>query len=47
VALNAILASGEVQLGNMFTPFFGTYMEGLFGIGGEVDIAIDIGAGGV
>ena len=43
---NAILASAEVQLGKMFTPSFGTYMEGLFGIGGDrpYDWGVGVGA---
>ena len=43
---NAILASGEVQLGKMFTPSFGTYMEGLFGIGDDrpYDWGVGVGA---
>jgi hypothetical protein len=32
---NAVLASAEPQLGKMFTPSFGVYVDGLFGIGGD------------
>jgi hypothetical protein len=40
---NAIPASFEVQVGKMFNPNFGVFMEGLFGIGG--DRPYDHGAG--
>ena len=40
---NAIPASAEVQLGKMFTSSFGTYVDGLFGIG--VDRPYDWGVG--
>ena len=32
---NAIPATAEVHLGKMFSPSFGVYMDGLFGIGGD------------
>ena len=32
---NAIPATAEVQLGKMFSPSFGVYMDGKFGIGGD------------
>ena len=32
---NAIPASVEPQLGKMFTPSFGVYVDGLFGVGGD------------
>ena len=32
---DAIPASAEVQLGKMFTPTFGAYVDGLFGIGSD------------
>jgi len=32
---NAVPASAEVQLGRMFTPSFGAYVDGLLGIGGD------------
>ena len=40
---NEIPASIEVQLGKMFSPAFGTYIDGLFGVGG--DRAYDWGVG--
>jgi hypothetical protein len=43
---NDIPASLELQVGKMFTPKFGTYMEGLFGIGGDrpYDWGVGVGA---
>ena len=32
---NAVPATTEVQLGRMFTPSFGTYLDGLIGIGAD------------
>lgn len=42
---NAIPASFEVQLGKMFTPSFGTYLDGLFGIGGDKPYDWGVGVG--
>lgn len=40
---NAIPASAEIQIGKMFTPKIGAYIDGLLGIGG--DRSYDWGAG--
>ena len=32
---NALPATMEVQVGRMFSPSFGLYLDGLFGIGGD------------
>ena len=32
---NAVPATGEVQVGKMFSPAFGVYVDGLFGIGSD------------
>ena len=32
---NAVPASFEVQVGKMFTPNFGVFVEGLIGVGGD------------
>ena len=42
---NAIPASAEVQLGRMFTPSFGIYVDGLFGIGGDRPYDWGVGLG--
>jgi hypothetical protein len=42
---NAIPATFEVQLGKMFTPSFGTYVDGLFGIGGDKPYDWGVGVG--
>jgi len=42
---NAIPASFEVQLGKMFTPSFGTYVDGLLGIGGDKPYDWGVGVG--
>jgi hypothetical protein len=41
-----IPATFEVQVGKMFSPSFGTYVDGLFGIGGDkpYDWGVGIGA---
>ena len=38
-------ASAEVQLGKMFTPSFGTYVDGLLGIGGDRPYDWGVGVG--
>ncbi len=40
---NAVPASAELQIGKMFTPGFGAYVDGLIGIG--VDRSYDLGVG--
>lgn len=42
---NAIPATAEVQLGKMFTPAFGTYVDGLIGIGGDRPYDWGVGVG--
>ena len=42
---NEIPASFEVQLGKMFTPAFGTYLDGLFGVGGDKPYDWGVGIG--
>ena len=42
---NDILATAEVQLGKMFTPSFGAYVDGLVGIGGDRPYDWGIGVG--
>jgi hypothetical protein len=42
---NAIPATFEVQLGKMFTPSFGTYVDGLFGIGSDRPYDWGVGVG--
>jgi hypothetical protein len=43
---NEIPATFEVQAGKMFSPSFGTYVDGLFGVGGDkpYDWGVGIGA---
>jgi len=42
---NAIPATFEMQLGKMFAPWFGTYVDGLFGIGGDRPYDWGVGVG--
>ena len=42
---NAVPATGEVQLGKMFSPSFGVYVDGLFGIGSDKPYEWGIGMG--
>ena len=42
---NAVPASVEVQLGKMFLPSFGTYVDGLFGVGGDRPYDWGVGVG--
>jgi len=42
---NAIPATAEVQLGKMHTPSFGTYVDGLVGIGGDKPYDWGVGVG--
>ncbi len=42
---NAIPATAEVQLGKMFTPSFGTYVDGLVGIGNDRPYDWGVGVG--
>ena len=42
---NAIPATFEAQLGKMFAPWFGTYVDGLFGIGGDRPYDWGVGIG--
>ncbi len=42
---NEIPASFEVQLGKMFSPTFGTYVDGLFGVGGDKPYDWGVGVG--
>jgi hypothetical protein len=42
---NAIPATFETQLGKMFAPWFGTYVDGLFGIGGDRPYDWGVGVG--
>lgn len=42
---NAIPASVEVQLGKMFAPWFGTYVDGLCGVGGDKPYEWGVGIG--
>ena len=42
---NEIPATFEVQLGKMFSPFFGTYVDGLVGIGGHKPYDWGVGVG--
>ena len=43
---NALPITTEVQIGKMFTPAFGLYVDGLFGVGGDrpYDWGVGIGA---
>jgi len=42
---NAVPATAEVQLGKMFTPSFGTYVDGLVGIGNDRPYDWGVGVG--
>ncbi len=42
---NAVPATFEVQLGKMFASWFGTYVDGLFGIGGDRPYDWGVGVG--
>ena len=42
---NAVPASAEVQLGKMFNPSFGVYLDGLFGIGNDRPYEVGVGLG--
>ena len=42
---NAIPASAEPQIGKMFTPAFGAYLDGLFGLGGDRPYDWGVGIG--
>ena len=42
---NAIPATAEVQLGKMLTPAFGTYVDGLVGVGGDKPYDWGVGVG--
>ena len=42
---NEIPASIELQLGKMYSPGFGTYVDGLIGVGGDRDYDWGVGAG--
>ena len=42
---NQVPASAEIQLGKMFTPVFGAFVEGLFGIGGDKPYDTGFGLG--
>jgi len=42
---NAIPATAEVQLGKMFTPSFGLYMDGLVGVGNDRPYDWGVGVG--
>jgi hypothetical protein len=42
---NAIPASAEPQIGKMFTPAFGAYVDGLFGVGGDRPYDWGVGIG--
>ena len=42
---NDILSTVEVQLGKMFTPAFGIYMDGLVGVGGDKPYDWGVGVG--
>ena len=42
---NEIASSFEVQLGKMFSPGFGTYVDGLFGVGGDKPYDWGVGVG--
>jgi len=42
---NAIPATAEVQLGKMFSPSFGAYVDGLFGIGDDKPYEWGVGVG--
>ena len=42
---NAVPATGEVQLGRMFSPSFGVYVDGLFGIGADKPYEWGVGVG--
>lgn len=42
---NAVPATGEVQLGKMFSPKFGAYVEGLAGIGEDRPYDVGVGLG--
>lgn len=41
----AVPATAEVQLGKMFSPSFGTYVDGLFGVGGDKPYNWGVGVG--
>jgi hypothetical protein len=42
---NAVPANAEIQLGRMFSPSFGVYLDGLFGIGGDKPYDWGVGVG--
>jgi len=42
---NAVPANAEIQLGRMFSPSFGAYLDGLFGIGGDKPYDWGVGVG--
>ena len=42
---DAVPASAEAQLGRMFTPSFGAYVDGLLGIGGDRPYDWGVGVG--
>ena len=42
---NEIPATVEAQLGKMFTPAFGTYVDGLVGVGGRKPYEWGVGIG--
>jgi hypothetical protein len=42
---DTVPASAEVQLGKMFSPKFGTYLDGLFGIGSDKPYDWGVGVG--
>ena len=42
---NEIPASAELQLGKMFTPSFGLYIDGLLGVGGDRPYDLGVGVG--
>ena len=42
---NAIPASVELQLGKNFSPSFGAYVDGLFGVGGDRPYEWGVGVG--
>ena len=42
---DTVPATAEVQLGKMFSPKFGTYLDGLFGIGSDKPYDWGVGVG--
>jgi hypothetical protein len=42
---NAVPAEAELQLGKMFSPSVGVYMDGLIGIGGDKPYEWGVGVG--